>query len=129
MRDLELLQEARLGTPVTGKPTRLREAIITSLNKDGTVAARSRVGRKVWEGLPVPSWYGVAVGDLVLVANIDGSSQRPIVICPVSTKANSAPQVTSGFSGEVPLAKLTEAGKQGKLVVSHGLITSVVSPS
>jgi hypothetical protein len=38
-------------------------------------------------------------------------------------------QLASGFSGTVPLAKLTGGGANGSITVQNGLITAVVEPT
>lgn len=83
MNRYEQFQGAPLGTPVTGAPTSLREGKITVVNADGTVSAKALNGRKGWEILPVPKWYAPQVGDIVLVAHIDGLRQRPVVLAPI----------------------------------------------
>jgi hypothetical protein len=72
-------------TSVQGAPTRLVEYDVVTTNVDGTVDCKSRDGRTVKIGVPVPSGWTLAVGDRVAIADLQGDPQKPTIV-----------QVTSG---------------------------------
>jgi hypothetical protein len=75
-----------VGSPrsVRGTPSRIQRAFVAVVKSDGTIDARM-IGRTLTKStLEVPAWYKPAKGDQILVADIDGDQNRPIVLQAVS---------------------------------------------
>jgi hypothetical protein len=90
--------------PVSGVPTKIWAADITAVNPDGTIDCRPVWSRAGKARVPVPDSYQPAVGDRVLVANLGGDHQLPIVVCPL-TRTN-VPSVTGSRSSGAALESL-----------------------
>jgi hypothetical protein len=76
--------------PVSGVPTKLWAADITAVNPDGTIACQPIWSRAGKDRVPVPGSYEPTVGDRVLLANLGGDHQLPIVITALTSAITSS---------------------------------------
>lgn len=67
-------------TPVHGDPLALRRAVVVVTNADGTVDCKLAMSRAMKSRVPVYTDPAPAVGDEVLLANLDGDPQTPAVV-------------------------------------------------
>lgn len=90
---IAMLQGVRVPQPVTGSATRLYEGEVVAIGA-GTLDVRLRTGRSTKVGVRYPLWYVPALGDHVLMGDVQGDERTPIVITPLATKTNTAPAHT-----------------------------------
>ncbi len=110
------LLEPTVGMPqnARGAAAPVTRAQVTVVNADGTVdvsLANSRAGRVA---VPAPTWWIPAVGDQVLLTNIDGDQQRPVIVAPISTAAGGIPGLAAAPTGvTAPRGTVFEADADG----------------
>lgn len=77
-------EQGRAGqlTPVAGGPSGLREGIVRTVEPNGSVAVEMMTGRSGVAEVAVPAWYRPALGDRVLVGELNGDPASPVVIAP-----------------------------------------------
>jgi hypothetical protein len=122
-----------VGSPrsVRGTPSRIQRAFVTVVKADGTVDARM-IGRALTKStLEVPRWYKPTKGDQILVADIDGDQNRPIVLGFISDAKGSSkgpqgefhnpnpPKVTGSKGANAALTSLMKALSELGLVVDE----------
>jgi hypothetical protein len=90
---LPILQDTRLPPPVTGSPSRLRECVVVALNPSGSVNCKTVTGRGSIAGATPPAWYGPALGDHVLVGDLNGDERTPVIITPLRSKGGGSPGI------------------------------------
>lgn len=66
--------------PVVGVPTRVTRAEVVTVNDDGTVDVRPTRSRASKASVPVAYGYTPAVGHIVIVCDLDGDPQTPVVL-------------------------------------------------
>lgn len=71
-------------TPVQGAPSVLREAVVQTINADGTVDLKATDSRTGWTHMTVPGWYAPTVGDHVVVADLQGDPQKARIVAPLT---------------------------------------------
>ena len=69
--------------PAVGEPSALRLAEVKTVNEDGTVDVRMVTSRAARFAVPYPRWYAPQPGERVLVQDIDGDPDRPVVVAPL----------------------------------------------
>lgn len=67
-------------TPVKAAPTAAVEAVVVTLNPDGTVDCKHRDGRTVKIGVAPPAGVTLAIGDRVALADLHGDAQKPAIV-------------------------------------------------
>lgn len=101
--------------PVSGVPTKIWAADITAVNPDGTVACQPVWSRASKDRVPVPDSYSPTIGDRVLVTNLGGDRQQPIVLCPLTR--HTIPSVTGSRSSGAALENLLAVLSAANLIV------------
>jgi hypothetical protein len=78
--------EPHVAPPVSvqGSASILREAVIQTVNADGTVDLKAVDSRIGWTRMVAPGWFSPRVGDHVVVANLQGDPQKAAIIAPLS---------------------------------------------
>lgn len=95
---------------VTGQPSRLQQGEVVTVNTDGTVDVRPSNGRGTKTSIEVPTWYLPSSGDRVLVGDLDGDPQRPIVVTVLSGAAGASVGTTPA-DGSVTTPKVNASLK------------------
>jgi hypothetical protein len=98
----------------SGTPSRVQHYVVEVVNSDGTVNARQVSGGRAGRTqLPYPAWYQPAIGDFVLVADVNGDIMQSHIVAPVSTSTGGAPMVFPGSKGITAGWVLTADGADG----------------
>lgn len=94
--DIKALHGVRgLAEPVTGTSTGLQECEVVAIHTKGRLDARSTSGRSVTVAARYPLWYEPALGDRVVLGELQGDERMRIVLQVMSTKDGAAPKVVS----------------------------------
>lgn len=78
---------------VTGQATGLIECEVVTLHTNGTLDARGISRRTVNVSARYPLWYEPALGDRVLVAEVQGDQRLRVVLQVICTKTGGVPAV------------------------------------
>jgi len=100
--------------PTNGTPTRVWAADVVAVHPDGTVNAQPVQSRATKVNVQVPVLYKPAVGDRILITDLNGDPQIPVM---VGILSGSRPTVTGAKGGNVALASLITA------LANLGLVT------
>lgn len=93
-----------------------------------TVECQIGAAKNATSGVIPPA--GLAVGDVNISARLPILlAADPTVALGASTKQYVDNKFTSGFTGTVPLAKLTTGGANGSLTYANGILTAAVDPT
>lgn len=90
-------------TDVGGTPSILREAVVVTINANGTVDLKATDSRTGWTQMTVPGWYTPVVGDHVVVGDLQGDPQNARVVSVFSGTPFATATAAQGMTGEVRL--------------------------
>lgn len=104
-------------TPVSGVPTRVWVADVITVNPDGTVNCQPVASRASKVNVPVPDAYVPQLGDRVIVTDINGDRQSPVVIATLVRAG--VPSVTGSRSSGAALQNLLAVLAAANLIVDN----------
>lgn len=132
-----MLNEPHVAPPtqVSGSPSTLREAVVQTINTDGTLDLKALDSRAGWRNVAAPAWYVPVIGDHVIVADLQGDTQKAVIVTPLAS--NSGADVDSGSVGghsftttaEQPTAGAGFTVANAAVLTTPDRVSGVVIPS
>ena len=118
-------------TQTRGTPSTLREAVVQTVNSDGTVDLKATDSRVGWRQVAVPGWYSPTVGDHVYVGPLQGDAQKVAVLAPKSgapllSQQSAATTYLTQQSAAATYALIPPLVTTGSLAAGQGGIPSPV---